>query len=194
MSQIFNSENCINWWCLLLLMLLSFLIGYFLSKWLNGKSSKEALERCHDENKKLKLLGGDRKPKEEHANTTFTSKKIMAKKTMERSGKAVEKNDLDFSNFGKATASEKDDLKKISGVGPFIENKLNEIGIFTFEQVSKFSDEDIDNITNLIEFFPGRILRDDWRGQAIILKDGGKTDFSKRVDNNDVDYNENEKK
>lgn len=113
---------------------------------------------------------------------------------MERSGKAVEKNDLDFSNFGKATASEKDDLKKISGVGPFIENKLNEIGIFTFEQVSKFSDEDIDNITNLIEFFPGRILRDDWRGQAIILKDGGKTDFSKRVDNNDVDYNENEKK
>jgi hypothetical protein len=46
----------------------------------------------------------------------------------------------------------------------------------------------------LIEFFPGRILRDDWRGQAIILKDGGKTDFSKRVDNNDVDYNENEKK
>ena len=54
MSQIFNSENCINWWCLLLLMLLSFLIGYFLSKWLNGKSSKEALERCHDENKKTK--------------------------------------------------------------------------------------------------------------------------------------------
>jgi len=194
MSQIFNSENCINWWCLLILMLLSFLLGYFLSTWLNGKSSKEALERCHDENRKLKLLGGAIKPKEEHANTTFTSKKIKAKKTMERSGKAVEKKDLDFSNFGVATVDEKDDLKKISGVGPFIEKKLNEIGIYTFEQVSKFSDKDIDNITELIEFFPGRILRDDWRGQSTLLKNGGETDFSKRVDNNDIDYNKDSEK
>jgi predicted flap endonuclease-1-like 5' DNA nuclease len=113
---------------------------------------------------------------------------------MERSGKAVEKKDLDFSNFGVATVDEKDDLKKISGVGPFIEKKLNEIGIYTFEQVSKFSDKDIDNITELIEFFPGRILRDDWRGQSTLLKNGGETDFSKRVDNNDIDYNKDSEK
>ncbi len=187
MSHIFNSENCINWWCLLLLMLLSFLLGYFLSSWLNGKSSKEALIRCHDENKRLKLLG-NKKPKEKHANTTFTSKKIKAKKTMERSGKAVEKTALDFSSFGVATEADKDDLKKISGVGPFIEKKLNALGIYTFDQVSKFSDEDIKKITNLIEFFPGRILRDDWRGQSNVLKDGGETDFSKRVDSKDVNY------
>ena len=190
MSHIFNSENCINWWCLLLLMLLSFLLGYFLSRWLNGKSSKDALERCHDENKRLKLLGGN-KPKEEneHANSTFSTKKIKAKKTMERSGKAVGKTALNFSSFGTATEADKDDLKKISGVGPFIEKKLNAIGIYTFEQVSKFSDEDIKNVTDLIEFFPGRIIRDDWRGQSNVLKDGGQTDFSKRVDSKDIDYN-----
>ena len=62
---------------------------------------------------------------------------------MERSGKAVEKTALNFSSFGAATEDEKNDLKKISGVGPFIEKKLNAIGIYTFEQVSKFSDEDI---------------------------------------------------
>jgi len=169
-------------------MLLSFLLGYFLSSWLNGRSSKEALERCHDENKRLKLLGGS-KPKEEHANTTFSPKKIKAKKTMERSGQAVEKAPLNFASFGAATEADKDDLKKISGVGPFIEKKLNAIGIYTFDQVSKFSDEDIQNVTDLIEFFPGRILRDDWRGQASVLKDGGETDFSKRVDSKDVDYN-----
>jgi len=37
-----------------------------------------------------------------------------------------------------ASADEKDDLKKINGVGPFIEQKLNEIGIFTFHQISQF--------------------------------------------------------
>ena len=189
MSHIFNSENCINWWCLLVLMLLSFLLGYFLSRWLNGKTSKDALKRCHDENKRLKLLGSIPLKENEHANSTFSSKKIKAKKTMERSGKAVEKTALNFSSFGTATEADKDDLKKISGVGSFIEKKLNAIGIYTFDQVSKFSDEDIKNVTDLIEFFPGRIIRDDWRGQSNILKDGGQTDFSKRVDRKDVDYN-----
>ena len=193
MSHIFNSENCINWWCLLLLMLLSFLLGYFLSRWLNGKSSNEALERCHDENKRLKLLGSDNM-KNEHAKTTFSSQKIKATKTMGRSGEAVSKTVLNFESFGVATEANKNDLKKISGVGPFIEKKLNTIGIYTFNQVSKFSDEDIQNVTDLIEFFPGRILRDDWRGQANLLKDDGETDFSKRVDSKDVDYNKDPNK
>lgn len=188
MSHIFNSENCINWWCLLLLMLLSFLLGYFLSHWLNEKSIKKALDRCVAENKRLKLLSGS-SPKDEHAKTTFSSQTIKATKTMERSGEAVAKTGLNFTSFGAASESDKDDLKKISGVGPFIEKKLNTIGIYTFNQISKFSDDDIKNVTDLIEFFPGRILRDDWRGQANVLKDGGETDFSKRMDNKDVNYN-----
>ncbi len=69
----------------------------------------------------------------------------------------------------KATAAEKDDLKRISGVGPFIENKLNNLGIYTFEQVSKF-DSDLEDTVNIaIQFFPGRIKRDDWKGQALKL-------------------------
>ncbi len=65
-----------------------------------------------------------------------------------------------------ATADEKDDLKKIGGIGPFIEDKLNEIGIYTYEQISQFDDALIENITDAIQFFPGRIKRDDWVGQA----------------------------
>jgi predicted flap endonuclease-1-like 5' DNA nuclease len=156
-------------------MLGSFIIGYLLSNLLNNKSLKNDLERTLDENRKLKLLGVC-KPKDEHANTTFTNNKIKAKKTMERSGMAVSEKKLDFSNFGTASEKEKNDLKKISGVGPFIEKKLNSIGIYTFEQVSKFSDKDIDNVTNLIEFFPGRILRDDWREQANTLMNKDKTE------------------
>lgn len=65
-----------------------------------------------------------------------------------------------------ANADEKDDLKKIGGIGPFIEDKLNEIGIYTYEQISQFDDTLIQNITDAIQFFPGRIKRDDWVGQA----------------------------
>ncbi len=65
-----------------------------------------------------------------------------------------------------ATAEEKDDLKIISGVGPFIEEKLNDLGLFTYEQISLFDNELINRVTDAIEFFPGRIKRDDWVKQA----------------------------
>lgn len=66
----------------------------------------------------------------------------------------------------RANISEKDDLKKIEGIGPFIEMKLNDIGIYNFEQVSMLNEEAISLITDAIQFFPGRIEKDDWVGQA----------------------------
>ena len=66
----------------------------------------------------------------------------------------------------RANISEKDDLKKIEGIGPFIEIKLNDVGIYTFEQVSMLNEEAISLITDAIQFFPGRIEKDDWVGQA----------------------------
>lgn len=81
------------------------------------------------------------------------------------------------SKISAATADQKDDLKRINGVGPFIEQKLNNLGIYTFEQISQFDDELSNQVTDAIEFFPGRIQRDDWVGQAKILmgqkKEGG---------------------
>ena len=65
-----------------------------------------------------------------------------------------------------ATADEKDDLKLINGIGPFIEKKLNDIGIYTYEQISQFDKEIIQQVTDAIQFFSGRIERDDWVGQA----------------------------
>ncbi len=72
-----------------------------------------------------------------------------------------------------AKEKNKNDLSVIKGVGPFIEGKLNEIGIYTFEQISKFDDDFIELITDAIQFFPGRIKRDNWVGQAKkLLKKG----------------------
>ena len=65
-------------------------------------------------------------------------------------------------------AGDADDLKKITGVGPVLEKKLNALGITRFDQVANFSDEDIAKIDDALNF-KGRILRDDWIGQAKTL-------------------------
>jgi len=65
-----------------------------------------------------------------------------------------------------ATAANKDDLQVINGIGPAIEKKLNEIGIYTFAQIAKFDAGVVDTVTDAIQFFPGRIERDDWVKQA----------------------------
>ncbi|GAB3957953.1 hypothetical protein GCM10028805_51650 [Spirosoma harenae] len=76
-------------------------------------------------------------------------------------------NELNFARIGTATIAEVDDLKDIVGVGPFLEKKLHAIGIYTFRQIANFTKEDIDKVNDIIEFFPGRIERDDWVGQAV---------------------------
>ena len=59
-----------------------------------------------------------------------------------------------------------DDLKKISGVGPKMEEVLNSIGIYSFLQVSKMTKREYDLLDSITGSFPGRAERDDWSGQA----------------------------
>ena len=67
---------------------------------------------------------------------------------------------------------EPDDLKLIHGVGPVLENKLNELGIYHFWQMAKFVQKDIDLVNDAMAF-PGRIERDEWIDQAKNLAEGG---------------------
>lgn len=78
---------------------------------------------------------------------------------------------IDFNILGTASVDEKDDLKIIKGVGPFIEEKLNALGIYTFSQISKMTSELEDQVNEAIEFFPGRVKRDEWASQAKDLLD-----------------------
>ena len=43
-------------------------------------------------------------------------------------------------------ASEKDNLKVIKGIGPAIERKLNEAGIYTFAALARLSTQELENI------------------------------------------------
>ena len=74
--------------------------------------------------------------------------------------------------FLDAPNGEPDDLKKILGIGPVLEEKLNEMGIYHFSQIAEFTDTDVNNINTHLSF-PGRIERDEWIPQAQNLTQGG---------------------
>lgn len=82
---------------------------------------------------------------------------------------ATRASELNFDRIGYASADEADDLKLIIGVGPFLEKKLHAIGIYTFRQIANFNQDDIEQVNDVIEFFPGRIGREDWVGQSARL-------------------------
>jgi len=65
----------------------------------------------------------------------------------------------------------KDDLKKIGGVGPKLEETLNKMGVYTFAQVASWSADEVQWVDDNLSF-KGRIDRDDWIGQATELMNG----------------------
>ena len=77
-----------------------------------------------------------------------------------------------FDKIGTAALAEKDDLTQIDGIGTFLEKKLNELGVYTYEQIANFDDSIISIVTNKIAYFPERIQQDQWVKQAQALKGG----------------------
>ncbi|WP_339611541.1 hypothetical protein [uncultured Planktosalinus sp.] len=144
-----------------ILMFGAFLIGYFFGKRKKDYKNKRQFKEPVNVND-IETIFSEIKPDiikiiQNHKNST--SKATISKKS---SLKPV----LNFESIGYADEMDKDDLTKIEGISPFIENKLNQLGIFSFTQLSGFTKDDIATVTQLIEYFPGRIERDDWIGQA----------------------------
>jgi len=79
-----------------------------------------------------------------------------------------------------------EDLKRIRGIGVLIEKKLNQMGILAYEQIANWTAEEIDRISQSLDF-KGRIERENWVEQARILASGGTTEFSRRVDRGEVE-------
>lgn len=78
-----------------------------------------------------------------------------------------------------APEGEADDLKLIKGVGPKLEEKLNALGVWHFRQIAGWSAAEVAWVDDQLSF-RGRIMRDDWIGQAKTLADGGEIEFSSR--------------
>jgi hypothetical protein len=79
-----------------------------------------------------------------------------------------------------------DDLKRIRGVGPKLEDLLHRLGFWHYDQVATWTDEEVAWVDSHLEGFNGRATRDDWVGQARVLAGGGETEFSRRIDKGEV--------
>jgi ABC-type branched-subunit amino acid transport system ATPase component/predicted flap endonuclease-1-like 5' DNA nuclease len=74
-----------------------------------------------------------------------------------------------------------DNLTRIKGIGTVNEKKLNEHGIFHFDQIAAWKKADVVAAEAYLAF-DGRIAREEWVKQAALLAKGKEMEFSKRVD------------
>lgn len=68
--------------------------------------------------------------------------------------------------FALSPTPRRDDLKRIHGIGPKFERKLNDLGINTFRQVALWSQVDIESVAAQIQAFPERIRHQNWMRSA----------------------------
>ena len=177
------------------LMFSTFLIGYFTSLWMESTKNKTIIRKLKRKINNLKQNHNVsvREKKTHNIDPVFTEIKPTylnvapkeqkqaieeksSKKTIANKARTSyitytkTKTEVDSNNFSEASENQNDDLTKLDGIGPYIEQRLNDIGIYNYEQLSKLNTEDIQKITELIDFFPGRIERDNWVSQAQLLK------------------------
>lgn len=78
---------------------------------------------------------------------------------------AAKKEDAPKAEAAAADAPAGDNLKKLTGVGPALEKKLNSAGITTFAQIAALTDADIAKLEEELSL-AGRFAKDGWVEQA----------------------------
>lgn len=110
------------------------------------------------------ILTGGAKPAKKAAPKKAAPVAKEAAPAAEKEAPAAASEDAQAALFT-APEGKADDLKKISGVGPVLEKKLNALGITSYAQVAAFSADDIARVDDALNF-KGRIERDNWLEQA----------------------------
>ena len=76
----------------------------------------------------------------------------------------------------------KDNFKKLKGINSKIENDLNNLGIYHFDQIAKWSNKNCDWIEEFLLLPSGCTKNDQWILQAKILSSGKETIYSQKVE------------
>jgi len=137
-----------------------------------GASEAPPVETALDTQASEKDSSADKKRKEETVGKEPAEAKSK-KKAEAKEKPAKDENKDDAKPEGgfkklKKPDGEADDLKLISGVGPVLETKLNEFGIYHYSQIAGLKKAEIAEIDEALNF-KGRIERDDWLKQAKTL-------------------------
>ena len=111
-------------------------------------------------------------------------KKAPAKKAAEpaspegAAAKSVEESAPE--TLSEARGGKADDLKMLKGVGPKLEETLNELGFFHFDQIAKWTEAEIAWVDSRLKF-KGRIERDGCIEHSKQLAAGEETEFAKKA-------------
>jgi predicted flap endonuclease-1-like 5' DNA nuclease len=73
---------------------------------------------------------------------------------------------LQMEQANAAKNGQKDDLRKIHGIGPVFARTLNKMGMHTFVQIARWKPEDIAKVAKKLYTAPDRIKRDKWIDEA----------------------------
>ena len=119
--------------------------------------------------------------------TSKSREKFPAKKKEPKSAKPVAKpsnkpaTDLNVPDKGLniAAATVKDDLQAVKGIGPVMESKLNNFGVYSYEQLGRLKAADIEALATTLGSFQDRIDRDQWVSQSKKLF---KKKYGKKID------------
>ena len=79
-----------------------------------------------------------------------------------------------------------DDLKLIKGVGPKLEGVLNDIGVYHYDQIASWTEQEVAWADENLVGFKGRVSRDGWVEQAKMLATGGSTEFSQKAEKDGI--------
>ncbi|MGM9509998.1 hypothetical protein ACS5NO_19850 [Larkinella sp. GY13] len=170
---------------ILILLAFAALVGYVLARLITNSRISElraalsdqeaALDDCHRKRKApptVVITPPSAKKTVEYSSANLVATTTNGSTTTESDEETIFRkiasraSELNFGRIGYATLNDADDLKEIVGVGPFFERKLHTLGIFSFRQLANFTTEDVEKVSDIIEFFPDRIEREDWVGQA----------------------------
>lgn len=138
--------------CLILAALLGAIIGYILGKATCGKSA--ACQETSDNTHPLHI-------------DNQTETKTVGDASLDADIETVQPLLLTEAREGG-----KDDLQRIKGIGEIIEKTLNEKGIYHFDQIANWTQEEMAWVDSAISF-PGRAARENWVEQAKLLASEG---------------------
>ncbi len=121
----------------------------------NFAAQEQELAKALFRLKNLESLG-DKDAEIARLKVRLTELELMAREVKEPVVKVSQASSLPSSTKGG------DDLKKIFGIGPVLENLLHSHGIYWFRQIADWTSADVQRYDTLLEDFRGRIERDDW--------------------------------
>jgi NADH-quinone oxidoreductase subunit E len=108
------------------------------------------------------------------------AKKATAKAVAEKAAPVAEVAEAAPEVLKEARGGLSDDLKLLKGVGPKLEQTLNDLGFFHFDQIAAWGEAEVAWVDSRLTF-KGRIKRDGWIDQAAKLAAGDETEFAKKA-------------